>query len=100
MIGKLNKIISFEVDPNTTKESTAKNKTACQQLRLSSIDFSSHVPECTPTGEYKTRQCEGRRHKTCWCVDPNGRQIPGSQMMDPEVPDCAGGRGSPIFCNI
>ncbi|VDI83003.1 Hypothetical predicted protein [Mytilus galloprovincialis] len=81
----------FVFDPNTRKESIPKNKTACQQLRLSSIDFSSHVPECTTIGEYKTRQCEGRRYKTCWCVDPNGRQIPGSQLMDPEVPDCAGG---------
>ncbi|CAG2225824.1 unnamed protein product [Mytilus edulis] len=43
----------FVFDPNTTKESTAKNKTACQQLRLSSIDFSSHVPECTTTGDIK-----------------------------------------------
>ncbi|XP_076083119.1 uncharacterized protein LOC143054107 [Mytilus galloprovincialis] len=81
----------FVFDPNTTKDSTAKNKTACQQLRLSSIDFSSHIPECTTAGEYKTRQCEGRRYKTCWCVDPNGRQILGSQMMGPEVPDCDGG---------
>ncbi|XP_052085376.1 uncharacterized protein LOC127723013 [Mytilus californianus] len=82
----------FAFDPNTTIESTAKNKTACQQLRLSSIEFSSHVPECTTTGEYKKRQCEGRvGTKTCWCVDSNGRQIPGSQMMEPGFPDCDGG---------
>ncbi|XP_063405748.1 uncharacterized protein LOC134689712 [Mytilus trossulus] len=81
----------IQVDLITT-EPTTKNMTACQQLRLSSIHFSFYVPECTNTGEYEKRQCEGRiGYRKCWCVDSNGRQILGSQMMGPEVPDCDGG---------
>lgn len=65
--------------------------TPCQQLRSSIKAFSSdsYIPECTISGEYERRQCEGKvGSKTCCCVDSKGREIPGSQMIEPEVPDC------------
>ncbi|CAC5394270.1 unnamed protein product [Mytilus coruscus] len=89
------KNIQTPVDLITTEASTTRKMTSCQQLRSSTKDFSSdfYIPECTKTGEFEKRQCEGKvGSKTCWCVDPNGREIPGSQMTEPEVPDCHEGR--------
>lgn len=78
----------FTQPPTTT---TTKKLTACQQLRLSTKDFSSdyYIPECTDSGEYQKRQCEGKPgSRKCWCVDHKGREIPGTQMPEPTLPDC------------
>ncbi|VDI02241.1 uncharacterized protein LOC143055345 [Mytilus galloprovincialis] len=84
-----------KIDLITTKAPTTIKMTACQQLRSSTKTFSSdfYIPECTITGEYEKRQCEGKvGSKKCWCVDSKGREIPGSQMTEPEVPDCHEGK--------
>lgn len=85
----------FEVTKYTTRAptSTTKKMTACEQLRSSTKDFTStgryYIPLCTITGEYEKRQCEGKPgSKKCWCVNPKGVEIPGTQMMEPDMPDC------------
>lgn len=80
-----------EVTKSTTKAPTTKKMTACEQLRLSTKDFSAdfYIPVCTTTGEFERRQCEGKPSlKKCWCVDPTGSEIPGTQMSYPQQPDC------------
>lgn len=84
--------LSFPVNKYTTKAPTTKKMTACEQLRSSTKDFTSgtyYIPVCTITGEYEKRQCEGKAgSKKCWCVNPKGVEIPGTQMIEPDMPDC------------
>lgn len=96
--------LSFPVTKYTTRAptSTTKKMTACEQLRSSTKDFTStgryYIPLCTITGEYEKRQCEGKPgSKKCWCVNPKGVEIPGTQMMEPDMPDCHKGTVKPTL---
>ncbi|XP_025096739.1 proteoglycan Cow-like [Pomacea canaliculata] len=41
----------------------------------------SYVPSCDQEGYFEKQQCMGSEQETqvCWCVTPNGSQIPGSR---------------------
>lgn len=50
------------------------------------------LPECTERGEYKRMQCQSQPGiGDCWCVGPDGIQIPGTKIRGPRTPDCAFG---------
>ncbi|XP_015212882.2 thyroglobulin [Lepisosteus oculatus] len=62
--------------------------------RDSSVLF---VPQCTKRGQYEEVQCLG---STCWCVDPQGKEIPGSRSegLKPKCPSkCEKERQSAIL---
>ncbi|KAJ3598348.1 hypothetical protein NHX12_001858 [Muraenolepis orangiensis] len=43
------------------------------------------VPRCTPGGLYQPLQCDGTE---CWCVNPQGAVVPGSQTPGGATPRC------------
>lgn len=72
----------------TTTVSTTKALTPCQQLRTSSLNLSSYIPQCKENGDFEKLQCRGKNmQRTCWCVNPQGMEIPGT-MKDKGEPDC------------
>ncbi|KAB0362954.1 hypothetical protein FD754_007110 [Muntiacus muntjak] len=38
-----------------------------------------YVPQCAEDGSFQTIQC-GKDGASCWCVDADGREVPGSQQ--------------------
>ena len=52
------------------------------------------VPMCTPEGAFEKKQCISST-KECWCVNPNGVEIPGTRLKHPVVPDCDFGKYDP-----
>lgn len=80
----------------STVPTTTRSLTACEQLRLSTLNttIDGYKPKCTVNGEYEPLQCHRRMYsKECWCVDKLGNEITGSKMMQPLVPDCITGVG-------
>ena len=78
----------------STVPTTTRSLTACEQLRLSTLNttIDGYKPKCTVNGEYEPLQCHRRMYsKECWCVDKLGNEITGSKMMQPLVPDCITG---------
>ncbi|XP_064597167.1 uncharacterized protein LOC135463702 isoform X2 [Liolophura sinensis] len=77
----------------TQLPSTQMPLTPCQQLRVSSSRFKdSYVPRCTRTGEFEKTQCRGNIE--CWCVNPEGKIIQGTEKegdVNIHRPDCEGG---------
>ncbi|KAG8544782.1 hypothetical protein GDO81_021862, partial [Engystomops pustulosus] len=60
--------------------------TACEVQRFTSTQMGDvHVPSCEDDGSYKSVQCQ--QGGQCWCVDYNGREIPGSRVMG-DAPKC------------
>lgn len=47
-----------------------------EQNRLSQPG--EYVAKCKRTGMYEEVQCEPSSRR-CWCVDPNGNEIPGTR---------------------
>ena len=83
----------------STVPTTTRSLTACEQLRLSTLNttIDGYKPKCTVNGEYEPLQCHRRMYsKECWCVDKLGNEITGSKMMQPLVPDCIKG----IYCKV
>ncbi|XP_076437594.1 uncharacterized protein LOC143276824 [Babylonia areolata] len=72
-------------------------QTSCQQLREASRDvYGTYVPRCTPSGDFHSLQCRGHKGtSTCWCVDLEGREIPGTATFPPSAPDCEEGSNLP-----
>ena len=60
-------------------------------------DEDRHIPDCTNTGDYRTKQCH---HEECWCVDTDNNEIENSrQVVDNEVDfQCTGGGEEWGFC--
>ncbi|XP_034410141.1 thyroglobulin [Cyclopterus lumpus] len=52
---------------------------ACEAERRAAMDSQSvRVPSCEAGGAFSSRQCQlGGR---CWCVDPTGRELPGTRQ--------------------
>ncbi|XP_042316860.1 nidogen-2 [Sceloporus undulatus] len=65
-------------------ESVPPTMTRCQHQRLyasqqrPSFPGGPHVPECDDQGNYRPLQCHGSTGM-CWCVDRDGKEIPGTQ---------------------
>ncbi|XP_029283500.1 LOW QUALITY PROTEIN: thyroglobulin [Cottoperca gobio] len=65
----------------------------CEEERRAATDTSSvHVPSCESGGSFTSRQCQ--QGGQCWCVDPTGRELPGTRqhgdalVCSPGLADC------------
>uniref|UniRef100_A0A7N6B2D2 Nidogen 2a (osteonidogen) n=1 Tax=Anabas testudineus TaxID=64144 RepID=A0A7N6B2D2_ANATE len=47
----------------------------------------AYVPQCDDDGQYTPQQCFGET-TYCWCVDQDGREVPGTRSNDVVKPAC------------
>uniref|UniRef100_A0A8D0AXU5 Nidogen 2 n=1 Tax=Sander lucioperca TaxID=283035 RepID=A0A8D0AXU5_SANLU len=66
----------------------------CERWRTSLIehyggkpDAQQYVPQCEPDGQFSPVQCYGET-TYCWCVDQDGREVPGTRSHDVVKPAC------------
>ncbi|KAM7382803.1 hypothetical protein PAMP_002510 [Pampus punctatissimus] len=51
----------------------------CEEERRAAMEASSvFVPSCESGGSFSSRQCQ--QGGQCWCVDPTGRELPGTRQ--------------------
>ncbi|CDW53418.1 papilin [Trichuris trichiura] len=63
---------------------------ASRSLNGSKVSIqSAFVPECLGDGRYQPVQCDPFS-LSCWCVDQEGLEKPGSRLTNGQRPDCAG----------
>uniref|UniRef100_A0A3B3BF94 Thyroglobulin type-1 domain-containing protein n=1 Tax=Oryzias melastigma TaxID=30732 RepID=A0A3B3BF94_ORYME len=54
----------------------------CEEERRVAMETSSvFVPTCESGGSFSPAQCQ--QGGQCWCVDPSGREVPGSRRLGP-----------------
>ncbi|XP_066570664.1 thyroglobulin [Amia ocellicauda] len=73
--------------PESTKEVGTLFQAVFQNAKPEACDRDPSVlfvPQCTKSGQYEEVQCLGSE---CWCVDSQGREIPGSRS-DGQRPRC------------
>ncbi|XP_072239421.1 nidogen-2-like [Leuresthes tenuis] len=75
-------------------EPIIRPKSLCERWRDSLIeqyggspDPQRYLPQCKPDGELRPLQCFGNTNY-CWCVDKDGREIPGTRSYDAVKPAC------------
>uniref|UniRef100_A0A7N5ZV80 Nidogen 2a (osteonidogen) n=1 Tax=Anabas testudineus TaxID=64144 RepID=A0A7N5ZV80_ANATE len=66
----------------------------CERWRASLIEHyggkpepNQYVPQCEPDGQFSPVQCFGET-TYCWCVDQDGREVPGTRSNDVVKPAC------------
>lgn len=69
-------------------------ESVCERWRASLIehyggkpDPQQYVPQCEPDGQFSAVQCYGET-TYCWCVDQDGREVPGTRSHDVVKPAC------------
>ncbi|XP_019124008.2 thyroglobulin [Larimichthys crocea] len=51
----------------------------CEEERRAAMEASSvFIPSCETRGSFTSRQCQ--QGGQCWCVDPTGRELPGTRQ--------------------
>ncbi|KAM4581065.1 thyroglobulin [Odontesthes bonariensis] len=61
----------------------------CEEERRAAAEAPGvFVPSCEPGGSFSSRQCG--RGGQCWCVDPTGRELPGTRRHGEPLP-CSSG---------
>ncbi|XP_069376787.1 nidogen-2 isoform X2 [Paralichthys olivaceus] len=73
---------------------TQRPESVCERWRVSLIehyggrpDPQQYVPQCEPDGQFSPVQCYGET-TYCWCVDQDGREVPGTRSHDVVKPAC------------
>ncbi|XP_049425858.1 nidogen-2 isoform X11 [Epinephelus fuscoguttatus] len=73
---------------------TQRPESVCERWRTSLIehyggkpDSQQYVPQCEPDGQFSPVQCYGET-TYCWCVDQDGREVPGTRSHDVVKPAC------------
>ncbi|XP_076848526.1 nidogen-2 isoform X2 [Brachyhypopomus gauderio] len=73
---------------------TARVDTVCERWRASLMEHYGgrpgphhYLPQCDPEGEFNPVQCYGDS-SYCWCVDRDGREVPGTRSHDDVKPAC------------
>uniref|UniRef100_A0A4W6E0I4 Nidogen 2 n=1 Tax=Lates calcarifer TaxID=8187 RepID=A0A4W6E0I4_LATCA len=73
---------------------TARPESVCERWRASLIEHyggkpepQQYVPQCEPDGQFSPVQCYGET-TYCWCVDQDGREVPGTRSHDVVKPAC------------
>ncbi|XP_059195918.1 thyroglobulin [Centropristis striata] len=52
----------------------------CEEEQRGALEASSvFVPSCESGGSFSSRQCQ--QGGQCWCVDPTGRELPGTRQL-------------------
>uniref|UniRef100_A0A665TPW8 Nidogen 2a (osteonidogen) n=1 Tax=Echeneis naucrates TaxID=173247 RepID=A0A665TPW8_ECHNA len=88
-ISHVNKLIfSSSNEPERTKTHV------CERWRASLIQHyggkpepQQYMPQCGPDGQFSPVQCYGET-TYCWCVDQDGREVPGTRSHDVVKPAC------------
>ncbi|XP_004642544.1 thyroglobulin [Octodon degus] len=63
--------------------------TKCEVEQFAAASFGHpYIPSCRRNGDYQAVQCQTQG--PCWCVDAQGKEIPGTQQQDGEPLSCAG----------
>ncbi|KAK4325646.1 hypothetical protein Pmani_003739 [Petrolisthes manimaculis] len=52
-----------------------------------------YLPQCDPAGAFLPTQCHPAT-LTCWCVDTQGQEVPGTRVSQPAQPNCQ----KPLVC--
>ncbi|XP_014909284.1 nidogen-2 isoform X5 [Poecilia latipinna] len=81
---------------------TSRAESVCERWRASLIehyggnpDPHQYLPQCEPDGEFSPVQCYGES-TYCWCVDQEGREVPGTRSQDAVKPACLPSVAPPI----
>uniref|UniRef100_A0A3B4DXX7 Nidogen 2a (osteonidogen) n=1 Tax=Pygocentrus nattereri TaxID=42514 RepID=A0A3B4DXX7_PYGNA len=69
-------------------------ETVCERWRASLMEHygaqrspQQYLPQCDSAGEFNPVQCYGDS-SYCWCVDKDGREVPGTRSNDAIKPAC------------
>uniref|UniRef100_A0A665TMX6 Nidogen 2a (osteonidogen) n=1 Tax=Echeneis naucrates TaxID=173247 RepID=A0A665TMX6_ECHNA len=73
---------------------TQRPESVCERWRASLIQHyggkpepQQYMPQCGPDGQFSPVQCYGET-TYCWCVDQDGREVPGTRSHDVVKPAC------------
>ncbi|XP_077095215.1 nidogen-2 isoform X11 [Siphateles boraxobius] len=73
---------------------TQRPETVCERWRASLMqqyggqpNSQHYLPQCDSSGEFNPVQCYGDS-SYCWCVDRNGREVPGTRSQNAVKPAC------------
>ncbi|XP_030013493.1 nidogen-2 [Sphaeramia orbicularis] len=73
---------------------TQRPESVCERWRASLIEHyggkpepQQYVPQCEHDGQFSPVQCYGET-TYCWCVDQDGREVPGTRSHDVVKPAC------------
>ncbi|KAI1895278.1 hypothetical protein AGOR_G00104650 [Albula goreensis] len=73
---------------------TQRPETVCERWRASLIEHyggqpatHQYMPQCDSQGQFSPLQCYGDS-SYCWCVDKDGREVPGTRSHDVVKPAC------------
>uniref|UniRef100_A0A673G1F2 Nidogen 2a (osteonidogen) n=1 Tax=Sinocyclocheilus rhinocerous TaxID=307959 RepID=A0A673G1F2_9TELE len=73
---------------------TQRPETVCERWRASllqqyggQLESHHYLPQCDSAGEFNPVQCYGDS-SYCWCVDQNGREVPGTRSHNAVKPAC------------
>ncbi|KAM6893502.1 nidogen-2 [Xenentodon cancila] len=74
--------------------SNSRPESICEQWRANLMEhyggkpgLQQYLPQCEPDGHFSPVQCYGET-PYCWCVDQDGREIPGTRSYDVVKPAC------------
>ncbi|KAI5102053.1 nidogen-2 isoform X1 [Silurus meridionalis] len=81
-------------DATVTAAPAARPETVCERWRASLMEHyggrpgpEHFLPKCDASGEFTPVQCYGET-SYCWCVDKDGREVPGTRSHDKVKPAC------------
>ncbi|XP_071319886.1 nidogen-2 isoform X2 [Trachinotus anak] len=85
---------SVDCDKPVSVTPTQRPESVCERWRLSlneqyggKPDPQQYLPQCEPDGQFRPVQCYGET-TYCWCVDQDGREVPGTRSHDVVKPAC------------
>ncbi|KAM4710680.1 nidogen-2 isoform 2-T2 [Anableps anableps] len=82
--------------PNNRPESVCERwRASLIEHYLGNPDPQQYLPQCEPDGEFSPVQCYGES-TYCWCVDQEGREVPGTRSHDVVKPACLPSVAPPI----
>lgn len=78
-------------------EPTQRPRTVCERWRENLLEHyggtprdDQYVPQCDDLGHFRPLQCHGESD-FCWCVDKDGRELPGTRSQPGTTPACKHG---------
>nr|XP_049609386.1 nidogen-2 isoform X35 [Syngnathus scovelli] len=81
---------------------TERPESVCERWRTSLMEHyrgkpepQQYLPQCEPDGQFSPVQCYGET-TYCWCVDQDGREVPGTRSNDVVKPACLPSVAPPI----
>ncbi|XP_061909994.1 nidogen-2 [Entelurus aequoreus] len=73
---------------------TQRPESVCERWRTSLMEHyggkpepQQYLPQCEPEGQFSSVQCYGET-TYCWCVDQDGREVPGTRSHEAVKPAC------------